>query len=77
MRSILLIISMILMLVASMITLSGCGTSGTKYCKVSGCPSESAIDAKYCYEHKCVNYSCKNRAIGSYSYCKKCIERAR
>lgn len=56
-----------------LLSLVGCGT---KYCSVSGCPKESAQGANYCYEHKCSNFSCKNMAIESYSYCRECIERS-
>ena len=73
MRRILLNVSIILLLITSMFTLSGCGS---KYCKTSGCPSESIPDYKYCYEHKCKNVNCKNEGIDSFSYCEECIERA-
>lgn len=64
---------MTLLFVASIFILSGCGS---KYCKVSGCPSERALDFSYCYEHKCLNTSCNNEGIDSFSYCEECIERA-
>ena len=55
------------------LSFAGCGS---KYCSVTGCPKESASGADYCYEHKCSNFSCTNRAAGSYSYCRKCLERS-
>ncbi len=68
-------ISVALLTVLTASFLTACGHS--EYCSVSGCPKESARGADYCYEHKCSNTSCSNKAINSYSYCKKCIERAK
>ncbi len=68
-----LVLATVVLFVEVIISLTGCGS---KYCKVSGCPSESAMNAKYCYEHKCANQSCKNVGIASFSYCEECIERA-
>ena len=68
-----LILLMVLLSVIS-ICLTGCGM---KYCSASGCPKEAFAHSDYCPEHKCFNSSCKNRAIQSYSYCRKCIEQAK
>lgn len=73
MSRILLIMALILLLVATSFTLSGCGI---KYCEVSGCPSECSLHSNYCYEHKCANLNCNNEGMGSYTYCEECIERA-
>ena len=70
------IILTIFALVTSALILTGCGT---KYCSVSGCPSESARGSNYCYQHKCANFSCPNKGalIGTpYSYCEECLNRA-
>ena len=63
----------LLILALMLICLSGCHS---KYCTVPGCPAESASGADYCYQHKCANFSCSNRAIQKYGYCEKCIKRA-
>lgn len=73
MRKILLFISVVLLLITSMFTFSGCGS---KYCETPGCPSESSLHSDYCYEHKCRNVHCENEGIDSFSYCEECIERA-
>ncbi len=62
-----------LVLLTLLLSLTGCGVG---YCSVSGCPKESMSGSDYCPEHKCFNSSCDNRAVGSYSYCTKCFDRA-
>lgn len=74
MKKVLLVLTMVGLLSTILMTFSGCGV---EYCSVSGCPKESFSRSDYCPEHKCLNGSCKNKAIQSYSYCTKCIERAR
>lgn len=63
----------LLALTIMLLCLSGCYS---KYCTVPGCPKESARGADYCYQHKCLNFNCTNRAIKDYYYCKSCLERA-
>lgn len=65
----------VFMVILSVAMMAGC-SFGPEYCSVSGCPKEAARSADYCYQHKCSNYSCTNRAIDDYSYCMECIERA-
>lgn len=64
---------LIILLLVFLMGLTGCGT---KYCSVAKCPKEAFAHSDYCPEHKCFNSSCKNKAIQSYSFCLKCIERA-
>lgn len=70
MKRTILLTLLLMTLISALFT--GCGT---KYCAVSGCPKETDY-SDYCIEHKCLNYDCKNRGAGSYSYCEECIERA-
>ena len=58
-----------------LVAVVGCSME-TQYCSVSGCPNESSMRSNYCYEHKCFNSNCSNRAIKSYDYCRECWERA-
>ncbi len=60
----------IVVCVLMMFALTACGN---KYCSVSGCPKEHSRYSNYCYEHKCLNSSCNNKATSSYGYCSKCL----
>ena len=68
----------LIFIIAIMVAMScfvGCMGTTVKYCAVSGCPKQRLTGTNYCAEHKCTNFSCKNRSIGSYSYCQECIHR--
>ena len=55
------------------------GNSDILYCKVYNCPLEALINSDYCFEHKCVNGSCNNRATKCIDYlrfCSECAKRA-
>lgn len=67
-------VSLIMLVLILLLSLSGCGT---KYCAVSGCPKEALSRSQYCPEHKCYNFSCKNRAIEGYSFCTQCLDHAK
>lgn len=68
------IILLVMSFAVSICLLVGCGDD-TSYCKVSGCPSETDYGHKYCYRHKCFNYSCENQSYIN-GYCEECLERA-
>ena len=63
-------------LLCSIILFANACSSGTKYCKVDGCPRESLSGRSYCTAHKCDNFKCDNQATRPLGFCEKCLERA-
>ena len=65
-------VSLLLLTIILMANLASCGD---KYCSVPDCPKEHSRRSDYCFEHKCMNSSCNNRATYSYGYCSKCLNK--
>lgn len=67
----------IVLVITTILLLTGLTGCVTEYCTISGCPKESASGSDYCYSHKCNNFSCSNKIVSTnYPYCEECLERA-